>query len=409
MRDVALRREGTAAAVELDPAIGSYAAALPLDVVQIDHTVVDVFVVDEISRQVVDRPVLTLAIDVCTRMVTGYYVGLDDPSTTRTGVTFAQAVFEKGKWLADRNLDLKWPVAGLPRVVHVDNGPDFRSHDFVRALEDFGVEVVHRPIARPHYGGHIERLIGTTMGALHLLPGTTFSNVQQRGGYPSEARAALTLGELDAWLAHEILGKYHNRVHSALKRPPAAVWTELAPRAQLRMPSDRLAFFAHLLPSQWRQVRRDGVHLFGIRYWADPLTRFIGRDVGKLQMRYDPRDLSSIYVRLPGEDRYVEAGYADTRRAPVTLWELRRAIGRLSEQGRREADEDIIFNSIDAQRAIENAAVSRTKAARKAAAKRPVAEAAVAAEVFELEPIDSRDPTLQTFAMEMKDDPRRRY
>jgi len=406
-REAALRRDGPAAAFALTPAIGCYEAALPLDVVQIDHTVADVFVVDEVTRQVIDRPVLTLAIDVCTRMVVGYYVGLDDPSTTRTGVTFAQAVFEKSKWLGDRALDLPWPVAGLPRVVHVDNGSDFRSHDFTRALEDFGVEVVHRPVARPHYGGHIERLIGTTMGALHMLPGTTFSNVQKRGRYPSEARAALTLRELDIWLAHEILGKYHQRVHQALKRPPAAVWAELSPRANLRMPSDRMAFLVHLLPSQWRLVRRDGVHLFGIRYWADALTRFIGRE-GKLQVRYDPRDLSSIYVRLPGEDRYVEAGYADTKHPAVSLSEWRRATTRLAEQGRRETNEDMIFGSIDAQRAIENAAVSRTKSARKAVAKRPAQPVASPAETIELEPIDSRDPALPVFAMEMKDDPRRR-
>lgn len=408
LRDATLRREGVAAAIALDPAVGSYSAALPLDVVQIDHTVVDVFIVDEISRQVIDRPVLTLAIDVCTRMVTGYYVGLDDPSTTRTGVTFAHSVFEKDKWLSDRNVDLPWPVAGLPRSVHVDNGPDFRGHDFTRALEDFSVKVIHRPIARPHYGGHIERLIGTTMGALHLLPGSTFSNVQKRGRYPSEARASLTLKELDVWLAYEILGKYHNRVHSALKRPPAAVWAELAPAAGLRMPSDRMAFLVHLLPSQWRLVRRDGVHLFGVRYWSDALTQFIGRDVGKLQVRYDPRDLSSVYVRLPGEDRYVEANYADTRRAPVTLWELRRATSRLTAQGRREANEDVIFKSIDAQRAIEDAAVARTKLARKAVAVRPSLPSTPKDEAVDLGTIDSSDPALQTFSMEMIDDPRRR-
>ena len=409
LREMALRREGRAAATALDPAVGTYSAALPLDVVQIDHTVVDVFIVDEITRQVIDRPVLTLAIDVCTRMVTGYYIGLDDPSTTRTGVTFAQSVFEKDKWLADRKLDLSWPVAGLPRSVHVDNGSDFRSYDFTRALEDLGVEVIHRPIARPHYGGHIERLIGTTIGALHLLPGTTFSNIRQRGDYPSEARAALTLSELDTWLAYEILGKYHNRVHSALKRPPAAVWAELAPAARLRMPSDRMAFLVHLLPSQWHRVRRDGVHLFGIHYWSDALTQFIGREDGKLQVRYDPRDLSRVYVRLPGEDRYVEANYADTRRSPVTLWELRRSTARLSDQGRREANEDLIFNSIDAQRAIEDAAVARTKSARKAAAVRPPSPSTPKDEFFDLGTIDSRDPTLQTFSMEMLDDPGRRH
>ena len=36
-------------------------------------------------------------------------------------------------------------------------------------------------------GGHIERLVGTLMRALHELPGATFSNPKQRGNYDSEA------------------------------------------------------------------------------------------------------------------------------------------------------------------------------------------------------------------------------
>jgi putative transposase len=31
------------------------------------------------------------------------------------------------------------------------------------------------------------------MGAVHLLPGTTFSNVAEKGSYVSEKRATLTL------------------------------------------------------------------------------------------------------------------------------------------------------------------------------------------------------------------------
>jgi hypothetical protein len=41
-------------------------------------------------------------------------------------------------------------------------------------------------------GGHIERLVGTLMGDIHLLPGTTFSSVADRGDYNSEAKAVLT-------------------------------------------------------------------------------------------------------------------------------------------------------------------------------------------------------------------------
>jgi hypothetical protein len=41
------------------------------------------------------------------------------------------------------------------------------------------------PQANRIFGGHIERLIGTQMGKLHLLPGTTFSSPPERGDYDS--------------------------------------------------------------------------------------------------------------------------------------------------------------------------------------------------------------------------------
>ena len=56
-----------------------------------------------------------------------------------------------------------------------------------------GIAIEWRPPGQPRFGGHIERLIGTQMGRLHLLPGTTFSNEQELGDYNSKRHAALTL------------------------------------------------------------------------------------------------------------------------------------------------------------------------------------------------------------------------
>ncbi|MGW5574179.1 hypothetical protein ACWEVD_23545 [Nocardia thailandica] len=38
----------------------------------------------------------------------------------------------------------------------------------------------YRPPGQPHFGGVIERLIGTMMTMVHELPGTTFSNTADR-------------------------------------------------------------------------------------------------------------------------------------------------------------------------------------------------------------------------------------
>lgn len=55
-------------------------------------------------------------------------------------------------------------------------------------------------------GDHVERLIGTMMGAVHALPGATFSTVKVRGDYDAEGGAVFTLRELEAWLALQIAG-----------------------------------------------------------------------------------------------------------------------------------------------------------------------------------------------------------
>lgn len=87
----------------------------------------------------------------------------------------------------------------------------------------------------------IERLIGTMMGAVHMLPGTTFSDIVKRGDYDPERHAVMTLEELDRWLASQIVGCYH-------------------------------------------------LHLFGLRYWDDVLSPWAGRVDRRLRVKYDPRE-----------------------------------------------------------------------------------------------------------------------
>lgn len=407
-RLVMSKREGaTAASAQFDPIVGEYRAEAPLDIVQIDHTVVDIIVVDEVTRQPIDRPILTLAIDVCTRMVTGFYLALDYPSTLRAGVCFAQSVMEKEAWLKERDIDIAWPVAGLPKAIHVDNAGEFHSAGFTSGLQDFGVDIIYRPIATPRFGGHIERLIGTQMGAVHMLRGTTFSNVAARGDYPSEARAVMTLRELERWIAIQILGKYHQQIHASLKRPPIAVWTERSKSIVQRMPKGRMEFLTGLLPYKWRNARRDGIHLFDIRYWSDALIDLLGRHEAKLQVRYDPRDLSRVYVRRP-DGRFIEAQYKNLAWEPVSLWEHQRARRRLAAQGRHEVNEGVLFEAIREQRRLEDEAIRKSKVARRAEAQRPSRSEGTkaSASMPDLGIIDTSDPNLKTFDMEILHDRR---
>jgi putative transposase len=290
---------------------------LPLDLVQIDHTQLDVMVVDESQRRVLGRPWLTLAIDVASRVVTGFYVSLDAPAAISVALVLTHAVLPKDLWLADRQLDLSWPVAGVPETLHLDNAPEFDSQALVRGTQEYGIALQHRPPKQPHFGGHIERLIGTVMGAVHLLPGTTFSSVTDRGAYRSHKTARLTLAELERSLALQIAGVYHHSIHSALQRPPIQAWMEglNRRRRQPRQPADAETFFLDFLPSERRLIRRDGIRLFNIHYWANVLSPLAGRTKELVLIKYDPRNLSRIFWQ-DKQGHYWQVPYRDLRLPP---------------------------------------------------------------------------------------------
>jgi len=204
----AARRRDVMKLEDLSATPGELVAPRPLDIVQIDHTQVDVIVVDAETRQAMKRPWLTLAIDVHTRMVVGYHLSLNEPSVISVGLCLLHAIFDKTAQLADMGLDMTWPTMGLPLAVLVDNGPEFRGKPFKRGCEEHGVAVDFRPPGTPRYGGHIERLIGTHMNALHVVDGSTGSSIGDRQGRDAQARASLTMRELERWLVLELAGKY---------------------------------------------------------------------------------------------------------------------------------------------------------------------------------------------------------
>jgi transposase InsO family protein len=76
------KREGSKRARDRLGLVGvsTLRADLPLEIVQIDHTLVDVSVVDREHRLSIGRPWLTLAIDIATRAVVGFSVSFENPS-----------------------------------------------------------------------------------------------------------------------------------------------------------------------------------------------------------------------------------------------------------------------------------------------------------------------------------------
>ena len=120
----------------------------PLDLVQIDHTPIDLIVVDEVAREPIGRPYLTLAIDVFSRCVVGMVVTLEAPSATSVGLCLAHAVTDKRPWLERLGIEADWPMTGMPRAIHLDNASEFRSEALHRGCEQYGIARHYRAAGR---------------------------------------------------------------------------------------------------------------------------------------------------------------------------------------------------------------------------------------------------------------------
>ena len=198
---VARRRGEREIEAAATPSPGQFLVHRPNAIWQIDHTIVDVIVVDEELRRPIGRPVLTIAIDLFTRMVAGFHLSLEAPSSVSVGLCLLHAVYDKSAWLNEREIDIPWPVAGLPEILHCDDGAEFRSRALASACREFPGTSFNSDRLRPaSSAGTIERLIGTMMGAVHVLSGTTFCNVKIRGDYDAEGRATFKLRELEKWI-----------------------------------------------------------------------------------------------------------------------------------------------------------------------------------------------------------------
>ncbi len=362
-RRVIRSRHGARAARDaFGPVGGSYHVAEPLQVMQIDHTRIDVIAVTNTERKALGRPWLTLGIDVATRIVMGMFVTFDAPSITSVCLALTHACLPKDRWLESRGIDLPWDQWGLPAALHMDNAKEFHSEALRRGCDEYRIRKIFRPIARAHYGGHIERLIGTLMGRVHLLPGSTSSNVADRKGDDPSGTAAMTLAEIEAWLAVEIAGRYHRKTHRSLGVSPLSAWEAARQRGLApTVPHDSRSFMVNFLPLEYRTLRKDGIHLFNIRYWSQILP-LVGRSGDALIARYDPRNLSRIHV-LGRDGQYHDVPYADLRHPPISIWEHRAASAWLRAQ-RRHVDEIGIFAALELQRAIESDAVRTTRLTR---------------------------------------------
>lgn len=367
------------------PAAGSFPDAdYPLAVVQIDHTPADIILVDDVYRKPIGRPWISLAMDIDSRMVTGYYLSFDTPSETSVAMCVAHSILQKDEWLVLHKVDAKWPVWGIPKKIYVDNGADFRSNNFQQSCLMYGITLEFRPVKQPRYGGHIERVLGTLLREIHDLPGTTFSSIKDKDGYDSEKQAVMTKSEFETWLVTYICKVYHQKLHSGIGMSPLRKWEigifgngETQGVGLPAVPADRLTILLDFLPSFRRTVQTFGVTIDGLTYYADVLRHWINAEDpehhGKKRefiFRRDPRDISALWFFDPDLKQYFKVPFADQALPSMSIWEYKLVREKLKRDGANSVNEHQILHAVTELRNHVEESKEKSKKARRMSQRR---------------------------------------
>lgn len=379
---VSKRRSAKEARETFEPLKGSFPGAdVPLAVYQIDHSPIDVIFVDETYRRPIGRGYLTIVSDSCTRVLAGFCASLDPPGALSTGLALAHAILPKEQWLAERGISASWPVQGKPVKIYADNAAEFRGTMLGRACREHDIVMENRPKGLPNYGGHVERLFRTFMHRAQTLPGTTFSNTEERGEYDSDGKALMTLKEFEQWFATFVTKVYHHRPHRGIGRvPPIKLYEQFIlgtdTKKGIGLPEpvvDEFKLRLDFMPFVERTIQEYGILVDNIHYYADVLRPWIhARDPNNLKLKRkfifvrDPRDIGELYFLDPDTKRYYAIPYRDVTRPRMSAWDLNAILKRIAAQPDLQVDEDTIFEGLEDMRRIEKNAAEKSRTARRA-------------------------------------------
>ena len=294
---------------EHKPVKGALTAERPLLVVEIDSTVVDVHIRHPYIKVPIGRPWLTIAIDRHTRIILGIYISLDPPGALSTALCLRNAVLPKDGWLERLGATgCVFPGYGLMKEIYTDNGSEFTNGVLDSAFQAYRIRHSFRPPGDPAKGGIVERAIGTLMREVRLLPGASYNDILRRAPKDVHKSAAMTLLELERYVAHAI-SRYHQTLHEGMHMAPLArwnqAWTINGLMAAPELPRDPENFGLALLPLKRVSVVRGTVTIFRLKFGHSALNRLHGRHI----VRFDPRDSTRVYVQVP--DGFVEAEKLD--------------------------------------------------------------------------------------------------
>ncbi|WP_165279943.1 Mu transposase C-terminal domain-containing protein [Paenibacillus protaetiae] len=286
----------------------------PLQRVEIDHTLLDLFLVDEEKKIPLGRPTVTTLLDVFSGYPLGVYFGFEPPSYTAIMHALRHAISPKN-YIKELYPEVEnpWLAYGLPDLLVTDRGKDFMGDNLEDACAQLNIKLEHLPGKRPWYKGAVERHFRTiNQSLIHKIPGTTFSNIFEKGDYDPKKNAVMSLSQFLKVFHIWLLDYYAQDTNKGVRGIPSKIWESgIKTYGEPDIPTSKLQWEIALMKMESRTIQRHGIRMDNLFYQSPALhtllrkieVEYRNKDV---DIKYDPSDLGKIYVYDPFEKTYFD-------------------------------------------------------------------------------------------------------
>jgi putative transposase len=308
-------------------------ATRPLEVTQIDHTPSDTIVIDDEYFLPLGRLNLTGVLDNFSEGILSIGDEFCKESSSTVARAVRRAITPKVRLLQNfPEVKKPWDCCGVPETLLWDNAMHFHSNHLERAALQLGCDIRYGPKNMPYYRALIEQLLGfLNRSCLHSLPGTTFSNVLQRGDYDPVKNGVIRRSTLHRILMIWVVDFYMQHPVRGLDDIPACRWRNYFGPLPPPLPVDIGSLDTALGECASRTAFHYGIEIFHLYYNSERLGEVRKRfGTGKsksvdVEINYDRGDIGYIYVLDPGNGKYfrVDAVNYSEYAKGLNLWQHR--------------------------------------------------------------------------------------
>ncbi|WP_371365932.1 Transposon Tn7 transposition protein TnsB [Sporomusa rhizae] len=291
---------------------------------QIDATIGDIYLRSAYNpNEIIGRPVIYFVIDVFSRMIVGYYVGLEGPSWIGMAMALANAMTDKVSFCAKYEKKItreEWACHFVPEALMCDRG-EGESKSIETACHSLNIRIENAAPYRADWKGIVERYFRTTNEYIkRRVPGAVLPDFNTRMGQDYRLDAKLDLYDFNRLIIELILHYNNNNYMENYTRNteliaedvnpiPRELWNWSIKRSIPRV-FDEKRIILSLMPRDTATVTADGIRFKKLLYTCEKAIReewYLKANIKgswKVNISYDPRNMNNLYIWNIGSSEF---------------------------------------------------------------------------------------------------------